>query len=407
MLFSMREPYYGILLSAMERYPSKNIDTIGVTQSGNVFRLVYNPDFITPLPDATVLEILKHEVLHLAFNHFTLWEDEKESSHEQQLRNIAADLEVNCYIDVSQLGTLPALIPSKYGWRPQLGAREYYRLLKERELKNSAEKKASQNKQCGGSGDEDTEQEQQEDVIDSEQKEPETFDDHSKWPDGDTEQEVETLKQQVEDLLVAAAEEVERSCGTVPGEMTDIIQTIRDRKKPKPVTNWKRYCRRYLGNAFSEMLRKSNKRRSKRFPDAAGTRKQRKSLILVAIDTSGSVSIQEYLEFFGQLKTLHDHADFHVVECDAAIQHEYDYRGRPNLKLHGMGGTSFQPVIDMYRQNIKKYDALVYFTDGYAAIPSNTPKETLWVISSTGDQSDRNKYMVNGCSAVFIPKKQQ
>lgn len=406
MLFSMREPYYGILLSAMERYPSKNLDTIGVTQSGNVFRLVYNPDFINPLPDAAVLELLKHEVLHLAFNHFTLWEGNNETYHEQKLKNIAADLEVNCYIDVSQLGTLPALIPSKYGWRPQLGAREYYRLLKERELENSAKKKAARNKQFDDFDDEGTEQDQLEDVTEPEQTDPETFDDHSGWPDGDTEQEVETLKQQVEDLLLAAADETEKGCGIIPGEMTGIIQTIRERKRPKPVTNWKKYCRRYLGNAFSEMLRKSNKRLSKRFPDAAGTRRQRKSLILVAIDTSGSVSMQEYLEFFGQLKTLNDYADFHVVECDAAIQHEYDYRGKPNLKLHGMGGTSFQPVIDMYRQNIKKYDALVYFTDGYSTIPSNTPKETLWVISSVGDQSDRKKYMVNGCSVVFIPKKQ-
>lgn len=133
MLFSMREPYYGILLSAMERYPSRRIGTIGVTQSGNVFRLVYNPDFINPLPDSTVLELLKHEVLHLAFNHFTLWDTDAETAHEHRIRNVAADLEVNCYIDTSALGTLPILTPAKYGWEPRLGTLEYYRLLKEME----------------------------------------------------------------------------------------------------------------------------------------------------------------------------------------------------------------------------------------------------------------------------------
>lgn len=233
---------------------------------------------------------------------------------------------------------------------------------------------------------------------------PETLDDHSEWPSGDTESDTENLRQQVEDLLLSAAEETEKGCREVPGEMKGTVEAIRERRVPKPVANWRRYCRRYLGNAFSDTLRKSNKRLSKRFPDSAGTRRQRKSLVLVAIDTSGSVSMQEYLEFFGQLKTLSRHADFHVVECDSAIQHEYDYRGKPNLTLHGMGGTSFQPVIDLYRQNMKKYDALVYFTDGYASIPGNTPKSTLWVISSRGDQKDRRKYTVNGCSVAFIPK---
>ena len=45
-IFTMQEPYYGILLSAMDRFPTKETKTIGVRRSGNVFRLGYNPDFI-------------------------------------------------------------------------------------------------------------------------------------------------------------------------------------------------------------------------------------------------------------------------------------------------------------------------------------------------------------------------
>ena len=113
----------------------------------------------------------------------------------------------------------------------------------------------------------------------------------------------------------------------------------------------------------------------------------------------------EYQEFFGQIRTLTSVADFHIVECDAIIQHEYDYRGTPNMTLHGGGGTLFEPVIDLFNKDKKKYDALIYFTDGYASIPKDTPKDTLWVISSKGDQSDRKKYQVNGASVAFIPKQ--
>ena len=230
------------------------------------------------------------------------------------------------------------------------------------------------------------------------------FDNHSEWPDCDNGMEVEQIQQMVDTLLDFAAEEVEKAHGAVPNEMVGRIERIR--KKPKTVADWKKYFRRYLGNEFSEFLRKSKKRESRRFPGAAGNRRRRKSHILIAIDTSASVSMPEYREFFGQIKTLSQVADFHVVECDMKICHEYDYKGRENDTLHGGGGTSFQPPIDMFIANRKAYDALVYFTDGGAHIPKNTPKDTLWVISSKGRQQDqdRNRYRINGASVVFIPK---
>ena len=136
----------------------------------------------------------------------------------------------------------------------------------------------------------------------------------------------------------------------------------------------------------------------------AGNRKRRKSKILVAIDTSGSVSMPEYNEFFDQIRTLSQTANFRVLECDARIQFQYEFTGKQNQTLHGHGGTSFQPVIDFYNENRKDYDALVYFTDGEAPIPRDTPKNTLWVISSRGNK-ERSRYTVNGASVVFIPEK--
>lgn len=229
------------------------------------------------------------------------------------------------------------------------------------------------------------------------------FDDHSIWPDDLTEEEVENMKQAIDDLCEFAAEEVEKGCGSLPGEMVGRIKMIRDKKKPKPIADWKRYFRRYIGNEYSDQIRKSKKRESMRFPDAAGNRHKRKSHILVAVDTSGSVSMLEYNEFFGQIKTMKD-VTFHVVECDAMIQHEYDFKGDIPQTLHGGGGTSFRPVMDMYWANRRKYEGIVYFTDGECSIPDNTPKETLWVVSLKGDHN-REKYLKNGASVVFIPKK--
>lgn len=62
MMFTMQEPYYGIILSSMERIPDERIGTIGVSKYGNVFRLIYNPKFLESLNVDTILSLLKHEV---------------------------------------------------------------------------------------------------------------------------------------------------------------------------------------------------------------------------------------------------------------------------------------------------------------------------------------------------------
>jgi len=463
MMFTMQEPFYGILLSSMRRVPIPEVGTLGVRRSGNVFMLGYNPDFVNKFSVDTVIQLLKHEVLHVALNHFTIWEgqDKNDDEYMHRIRNIAADLEVNSYLDRTKMDqSAGGVWAEDMGWEKCAGTREYFSRLMAN-LNNRQQQAQAQHPQkpCnGGQGGQGGQSQNQQ--SNSNQNQPSsngkgnpsqnsqqsrsgngqqqngnsgntpgttngngsgktpsqqaaedylngfnTFDDHSKWPDDDDPSTREELQQTIDTMLAFAAEEVEKNCGSVPGELKGRIDQIR--KKPKPVTDWKRHFRRYLGNEFTEFIRKSKKRESRRFPDAAGNRHRRKSHILVAIDTSGSVSMPEYREFMGQIRTLTATADFHVVECDAVIQYEYDYKNRPNEYLHGGGGTSFQPVVNLFNKDKKKYDALVYFTDGYCDIPNDTPKDTLWVISSNGDQSDRKRYKVNGASVAFIPKRNQ
>lgn len=447
-IFTMQEPYYGILLSAMDRFPTTKIDTMGVCRSGNVFRLGYNPDYVADKDLPTLLCCLKHEAIHVAFNVFTMFSTEPSCPAEQQLRNMAADMEANSYIDWSQARGVSPVFARDFGWDNCLGTIEYFNRLNQtnQQQQQQQQKANAKNPQqpCnggrggqGGSRSRNNNQQNQQgpqrnqqnqnncpddeegDEIDNpqpqnqqndmqlspqmQQEADKSFDDHSMWPKDMTEEQMEDLKQAIDDLCDFAAEEVEKGCGNVPGEMVGRIKLIRDKKKPKPVADWKKYFRRYIGNEFSDQIKKSRKRESMRFPDAAGNRHKRKSHILVAIDTSGSVSMPEYREFFGQLKTMKD-VTFHVVECDAEIQFEYDFNGTIRETLHGGGGTSFYPPIKMYLDNRRKYEGIVYFTDGECDIPSITPKETLWVISSRGDHN-RQKYKRNGASVVFIPPK--
>ena len=51
---------------------------------------------------------------------------------------------------------------------------------------------------------------------------------------------------------------------------------------------------------------------------------------------------------------------------------------------------------------MKDYAALVYFTDGECSIPNNVPRDTIWVITSAGDHSQ--KYPGR---TLFIPKNNE
>lgn len=413
MMFTMQEPFYGIMLSSMERVPVKpeECQTLGVTRSGNVFRLVYNPEFVDPLPVDTVLELLKHEVLHVAFNHFSIWDYETTDPGEWRKRNIAEDMEVNGYLNKSKIDMLNPVYASKINMEDKEGSRAYYKALPD--MKQSGQAVCVVVPCNGGVGNGPVQVGSQQGQGQSDKQQGKgrgtspgedefnVIDDHSMWPKGITEAERSLIQQAVDDLVDFAATETEKKCGTIPSEMKGKIEKIRT--KPRPVTDWKRYFRRYIGNEFSEVIRKSKKRESKRFPEAAGNRHRRKSHILVGIDTSGSVSMPEYKEFMGQLRTLADSTTFHVIECDSDIQYEYDFKRNIPETLHGGGGTSFNPVIDRYWENKRRYEGIVYFTDGYSSIPQNTPKECLWVISSKGDKN-KNKYKVNGASVVFIPE---
>jgi predicted metal-dependent peptidase len=441
MMFSMQEPFYGILLSSMQRIPDTTIGTIAVgrPKNSNVFKLIYNPDFIGQFDVDTVLELLKHECLHLALNHFVSLKDKEDAGESRELCNVAVDLEANCYIDRSKMDkNAGGLFVEDFGLQRELGSREYFDLMKKKlqqqkqqaqaqspsmpcnggmggqqnnknQKQNNAKNQSDGNSSQGANanlgannGQESQPQQQQPDpsITDDDCKSlPQGFDDHTHWPSCETQQEVQELQEVIDTMIDFAAEETKKRCGHVPGEIAGRIEKIR--KKPKPVADWRRYFRRYIGNEFTDEMKKSKKRESKRFPDAAGNRHKRKSHILVAIDTSGSVSMPEYKEFFGQIRTLKEKATFHVVECDTCIHHEYDFNGKENLVLHGGGGTSFEPPINLFIKDRKKYDAIVYFTDGGAWIPDNTPKEMLWVISSRGDHS-RERYQVNGAKVVFI-----
>ena len=91
----LKEPYYGFFLLMLHKSWSDQLPTAGVCKNGINFQLMINEKFWTDLSEEHKLGLLKHELLHIAFQHlttFTMFSDKK-------MANIAMDMEINQYID--------------------------------------------------------------------------------------------------------------------------------------------------------------------------------------------------------------------------------------------------------------------------------------------------------------------
>jgi predicted metal-dependent peptidase len=114
-----------------------------------------------------------------------------------------------------------------------------------------------------------------------------------------------------------------------------------------------------------------------------------KQHMLLAIDTSGSVSDSELKEFMNEIHHIYKAGvDITIVQCDTKIGSIKPYTGKLELEVQGRGGTEFDPVLDYYNENQKKYTSLVYFTDGECNTSVKPKGNVLWVLSERSSMND-------------------
>ena len=373
--------FYGLFLLGLSKVIDRSTETACVRRKGINCELVINPDYWETQDDTQQLNLLCHEVYHIVFQHMFLWD----SFPNKEVLWLATDCEVDSFLsNLDNSWVIPALwnLPDKKG------TKFYYEEI----LKQAPTQQKQQ--QSGG----DTGNSQGDDRM------PQTKDDHSQWNKDFNEcsnAEKQLIQSQINGQIKAAAEQVIKMQVTIPAELKEIVDEL---FKPKPrIFDWKSYFRRILGSIYDINIKKTRRKESVRFPKSAGIKHKKKVSILVAVDTSGSVNNDELRDFFSEITYIYKAgARITILECDARISANYEYNGKWTGKVHGRGGTDFQPVIDYYRKNMKDYAALVYFTDGFCSIPDNVSRDTIWVITSNGDH---NKTYPG--RTLFIPSKNE
>lgn len=362
----IENPFYGLFLLGLSKVIDRSTETACVRKKGINCELVINPDYWETQDDTQQLNLLCHEVYHIVFQHMFLYD----SFPNKEVLGLATDCEVNSFL--SNLDD-SWVVPSLWNLPNKKGTKFYYE-----EILKQFPPQQKQQQSGGGTGN-----------SQGDNRMPKTKDDHSQWNKDFNEcsdAEKQLIQNQINGQIKEAAEQVIKMQGTIPAELKEIVDEL---FKPKPrVFDWKSYFRRMLGSIYDINIKKTRRKESVRFPESAGIKHKKKVSILVAVDTSGSVNNDELRDFFSEITYIYKEGSrITILECDAKISANYEYTGKWTGKVHGRGGTDFQPVIDYYRKNMKDYAALVYFTDGECSIPSNVPRDTIWVITSEGDHN--------------------
>lgn len=202
----------------------------------------------------------------------------------------------------------------------------------------------------------------------------------------------ETLAEEWEDISRLA----EKTAGNIPGSLKRALQKVR-----KPVIDWKAELAKYIDEAISKSKYTLPARRFLGAGKAQyGYKRYKEDFenVVVAIDTSGSITRDMIEQFLGEVmkitevytpqKTVILYCDTEVYEPDILEPGDL-----PDLnKIAGGGGTSFWPPFKWVQKNMmeegEKPTIFIYFTDGEATFPSEQDYDI-------ADYSDR-------CIWVFV-----
>ena len=354
----IKEPFYGLFVMGLNKRFDSNIDTAAVAIDGINPILLINRDFWYGLNEEERESIIKHECGHILLQHLTgNWKYLRDENH--KLLNVSMDCEVNSYIPGLQKD--PWCYPKRFGLEDAKGTLHYYEQLSQ-----------DPNKGDGPNG-----------------EKPQLCDDHSKWEDGNvSDAQRQLVQQKIDAHTKNTAEQVQKSCGSIPGQFKEYIDSL-FKVKPR-IFDWKQYFRRFLGSIIDIELKKTRKKESIRFPDCAGIKHKRKSQILVVVDTSGSISTNDLCDFFSEIHHIYKAgAVIDIIENDTRIQRMYRYSGKWDMQASGRGGTILTDAVNYYNSHRRDYSSCVFFTDGYCDVDFKIPGDNMWIISSGGS---RQKY---------------
>jgi predicted metal-dependent peptidase len=241
--------------------------------------------------------------------------------------------------------------------------------------------------------------------------------------DAEVERATDRATREGKKIMLAAAQQTEKSRGTLPAGMEAIINGLLE----EPTIPWEIVFRGMLKSALSSKLQESTTQPNPMLfhleddgvEPYPGFQNDFTFHIDATFDTSGSVSDEEFKKFMGELMGImrtEKGVSVRMIMYDAAIQHEEmldpqdELSDRNAYDRYGYGGTDFTPALKLIlgkdteedwvknaeritNERVPKADLVVMFTDGYAPVDVSEggpipdyepPCPLIWALTSSG-----------------------
>ena len=384
----LEKPFLGSLVMHL---PLKAVDARWCkTTATDARNFYFNPAYIARLSLEQTQFVLAHEAMHCALSHFA------RRNHRQKHRwDVACDYAVNMILDEERMHPPDnALMSASYRG---LTAEEIYPLLHEDPPEETQDTHLFDNSPSEG-GEGQPEQQEREEGRDQDSQ-PE----NDSGPGADNREQAEDDQGQAgqasesqpppptdQDKLdeqwksrLAAAAQAARQAGKLSQSMLRLVDELLSPQLP-----WRALLARYMMNAARDDY--SFQRTSRREGDALMPRLYSQTVnVIVALDTSGSVTREELQAFLSEIDALKAQVRAQVTlhACDDKLDPAgpWTYAMWETMALpeqvSGGGGTDFRPIFDWVRQEQLNPDLLVYFTDAEGRFPqAEPPFPVVWLV---------------------------
>jgi predicted metal-dependent peptidase len=362
--FAERYPYYTYIIASLDVVEDPSVPWMGVSLHDSPLRgaryyLHVNVETLGRHPEY-LRGLLLHEVHHVVLGH--LAHPRFHGQSEGELMSLAQEMSANEYIEEA----LPTPITwqhfAEHGVRAGQSTMERYELLcAARAAGHSIEPKRG-----------------------TAQVDEHGFDERAPSVEGlrATQEVIREAVKVVTRAESTPSEAPPKLAGREPGELiadlAEVEPSFRDWRESlamfvarsrAPIHTWSRPSRRFRDRPFEVPGRAYSRRPSLR------------PTLLVAIDTSLSMSPRELSAVGRELQRVAVHANLIVAECDTRVTRTYPFRGALG-EVQGRGGTDLRPVFLPAFLRRHRADGVVYFTDGEGPTPLEPPHvPVLWVLT--------------------------
>jgi predicted metal-dependent peptidase len=341
----------------------------------------YNRAYIAALSFEQTKFVLAHEALHCALSHFA----RRDHRHKRRW-DIACDLAINPLLVADGLQAPPgALMHDEF---KGMTAEEIYPCIREnaeeetldRHLYDETnESQGTRDRPAGGGA---GQGEPREGGGRTPQAQPDEDARGAQPPPPLTAPEREQLKVQWQQRLAGAAQSAMQA-GRFGGSLARLVDHLLQPRLP-----WRVLLARYLTATARQDYNFARPSRREGAAILPGLKSSHIDLV-IALDTSGSISNEELREFATEINALKGQtgARIRLLACDERLAPEGPWHFEPWEELvvpsrfQGGGGTRFTPVFEWVENQDRRPDLLVYFTDAEGEFPPSEPSyPVLWLV---------------------------